>query len=183
MATATFEITPEPKKMHDAISDYVRYFERVMDANSWDDATAAKIFPALLEVGSTALNDLDAKTLSSFKSIKSAITPVETCYREAKVMRYFQCRQRDTEGVEAYVKRVSELVTECYPKFTKNNRDQLVRDRFVHGLQSDLKKATLHQASTKLNEAVQSTMMAETCLLYTSPSPRDLSTSRMPSSA
>ena len=32
----------------------------------------------------------------------------------------------------------------------------------------------------KLNEAK---MKVETCLLYTSPSPRDLSTSRMPSSA
>ena len=35
------------------------------------------------------------------------------------------------------------------------------------------------QAARHLSEAIQ----ARTCLLYTSPSPRDLSTSRMPSSA
>ena len=90
MAAAKFEITPEPKKTQDGVADYVRYFERVMDANNWDDATGAKIFPALLEVGSSALNDLDGKTLSSFKLIKSAILPSETCYREAKVLRFFQ---------------------------------------------------------------------------------------------
>ena len=165
MTTATAAsalITAEKKKPQDAMSDYLRYFERVMDANDWDDAAAAKIFPALLEVGSTALNDLDDKTLGSFKAIKMAILPSEECYREAKVMRFFQCRQKDSEQVETYLKRVNELVSECYPKFAKANRELLVRDRFVHSLLPDLRRATLHQSSSKLNEAVQSALMAET---------------------
>ena len=36
---------------------------------------------------------------------------------------------------------------------------------------------------TKLEELKEAGLVTETCLLYTSPSPRDLSTSRMPSSA
>ena len=41
-----------------------------------------------------------------------------------------------------------------------------------------------HQAiMTKINFALQAGAMTCLCLLYTSPSPRDLSTSRMPSSA
>ena len=34
-----------------------------------------------------------------------------------------------------------------------------------------------------LHMTIQTAVLIETCLLYTSPSPRDLSTSRMPSSA
>ena len=39
------------------------------------------------------------------------------------------------------------------------------------------------QAFTNYNHMYMPTSYGDTCLLYTSPSPRDLSTSRMPSSA
>ena len=38
-------------------------------------------------------------------------------------------------------------------------------------------------ASQYLNDLVRAGLVVKVCLLYTSPSPRDLSTSRMPSSA
>ena len=41
----------------------------------------------------------------------------------------------------------------------------------------------VYNESENLNDLVQETKKEFTCLLYTSPSPRDLSTSRMPSSA
>ena len=40
-----------------------------------------------------------------------------------------------------------------------------------------------HEMRTPLNRLTGAIELLETCLLYTSPSPRDLSTSRMPSSA
>ena len=40
-----------------------------------------------------------------------------------------------------------------------------------------------HEQEITLGRQVQEYMQVESCLLYTSPSPRDLSTSRMPSSA
>ena len=47
-------------------------------------------------------------------------------------------------------------------------------------------KETIHEKATKLglDSYIEEIMVpTEDCLLYTSPSPRDLSTSRMPSSA
>ena len=40
-----------------------------------------------------------------------------------------------------------------------------------------------HKLYSTANEVISKIKEVETCLLYTSPSPRDLSTSRMPSSA
>ena len=48
---------------------------------------------------------------------------------------------------------------------------------------ASITKMTLLQSSIKNIEAQLLSTMLEGCLLYTSPSPRDLSTSRMPSSA
>ena len=49
----------------------------------------------------------------------------------------------------------------------------------------DLKKIFIHQANKKMDEAIIKRFyrLYKSCLLYTSPSPRDVSTSRMPSSA
>ena len=75
------------------------------------------------------------------------------------------------------------------PRFNKMFSD--IED----GLQGVLGKGTYDWVDRRVFDAVfdKSTLMAlhklmqkgdiETCLLYTSPSPRDLSTSRMPSSA
>ena len=38
-------------------------------------------------------------------------------------------------------------------------------------------------SASDVSDKIKDALMAKACLLYTSPSPRDLSTSRMPSSA
>ena len=52
-------------------------------------------------------------------------------------------------------------------------------------IQAQLEEQAAAQADAELQQETQQAAMAELdgCLLYTSPSPRDLSTSRMPSSA
>ena len=53
---------------------------------------------------------------------------------------------------------------------------------FLIGETQTLSYATFHELVNKLARALIASGL-KTCLLYTSPSPRDLSTSRMPSSA
>ena len=58
----------------------------------------------------------------------------------------------------------------------------LITVALAHGVVlSIVVSATMNVSGGHINPAVTISMMA--CLLYTSPSPRDLSTSRMPSSA
>ena len=44
-------VRPEPMKKDGSVDDYVRYFERVMAANEWDDETAVKVFLAMIPPG------------------------------------------------------------------------------------------------------------------------------------
>lgn len=155
-------VRPEPKKPQDSLSDYLKYFGRVAAANGWSDAESAKIFPGLLEVSSNVLEDLDTSTLASFDRIKSALTPSEECYREAGVQKFFWCTaMRADESVQEYASRCRSAVQECYPRFAKANKDQLARDRFVHGLVSNLKSAVLKANCEKWENAVQAALLAE----------------------
>ena len=53
--------------------------------------------------------------------------------------------------------------------------------QYVRKVSGSTKPSQANQAA--FDEAVEAVAHATACLLYTSPSPRDLSTSRMPSSA
>ena len=60
-------------------------------------------------------------------------------------------------------------------------KDNLLATRASEGLEaSDVAELTIYNQSTSRTSGVEHVYA---CLLYTSPSPRDLSTSRMPSSA
>ena len=50
-------------------------------------------------------------------------------------------------------------------------------------VEASIEKSALSEPQTLIEEVVDDTILEMACLLYTSPSPRDLSTSRMPSSA
>lgn len=158
---ARFSVNPVPKKAEDAIEDYVEYFERIVKSNEWDDAVAAKYFPGLLEIGSTVLRDLDAATLASFTAIKSELVPEKESFREVNVQKLRNLHIQQKEKVRAYSERCKKLVQECYPKFARNNKKQLARDFFVHGLNGKMKSVVLNQKSEKFNDAVQAALLCE----------------------
>lgn len=155
-------VRPQPKRAEDSIAEYVRYFDRVAKANGWSDSQAAQVFPGLLEVGSTDLDDLSEATLGSFSAMKAALIQVEESFREASVQAFFwNMSMREEEKVHDFAKRCRSVVHECYPGFAKSNKDILARDRFVHGLPAYLKSAVLNNRSKKWEEALQSALMAE----------------------
>eukprot|EP00656_Telonema_subtile_P016779 TRINITY_DN18895_c0_g2_i1.p2 TRINITY_DN18895_c0_g2~~TRINITY_DN18895_c0_g2_i1.p2 ORF type:complete len:108 (-),score=10.58 TRINITY_DN18895_c0_g2_i1:44-367(-) len=58
-----------------------------------------------------------------------------------------------------------------------------IAQRFDSNHSGELDEAELAQAITQLAAPQTASVVAQTCLLYTSPSPRDRTRSRMPSSA
>ena len=78
-------------------------------------------------------------------------------------------RNRHIETFDDFVTYLNGRMEDCERRGNRNDETTLMRAR-IEELERE-------------NEESQTTITAISCLLYTSPSPRDLSTSRMPSSA
>ena len=75
------------------------------------------------------------------------------------------------------------LDTAVESKKGKNTRYLILLIIFIVTTINYADRATLSIAGTEVAKELQLSAISMGCLLYTSPSPRDLSTSRMPSSA
>ena len=154
-------VTPIPKKPSDPIAEYVKYFARVVKANKWDSETAASVFGGMLEVGSTALEELDEATVNDWDALEAALAPKVEVFREVSVQAFRNCRMEKGESTETYAKRIRSLVEACYGKFARSNKEQLVRDFFVHGLPHNMKCAVLDRNCAKLGEALEAALLIE----------------------
>ena len=88
-----------------------------------------------------------------------------------------------TGRIDEYINQYSGEVKAVVSKHESNANllDVFTRENMFNQMLSDLEKLKPLVKSNPANPVIKHT--CKTCLLYTSPSPRDLSTSRMPSSA
>lgn len=73
------------------------------------------------------------------------------------------------ETVYQFRNRVTELVESCYANFASINKRQLVEDFIVHHSLQDLKTAVLSTQCSKLDEAVNSALMADSMRFFIRP--------------
>ena len=152
---APVSIRPEVKKPEQSIEDFVRYFERVMRANRWDDETAGVVFPALLPSGERILDDISEESLGTFSGIRAAIEERQRPFREANLQVLMNAEfDVDSETVSEYQGRIANLVECTYSKITHDLQRQLTRDFFLQGLPPSLRDAVLTRLLTTLEETV-----------------------------
>ncbi|KAG1690259.1 Gag-Pol polyprotein [Nymphon striatum] len=161
MSTTDFVLSPVPMKSDDVLCEYLQYFSSIVDCNAWDDAKAAAYLRPLLGVGSHWLDDIAEKDLKSFKAICSALGDQQVPFREARCLDLMTLHMDRNETVYKFKGRVSELVEACYGGFAARNKQQLIRDFFLHRLSPDLKAAVLNTQASKLDEVVSAALMAE----------------------
>ena len=159
--TADLVVTPVPKKPNDTLNDYINYFERLSAANDWNDAKKAVIFPSLLEVGNRSLDGLSDTTLASFATIKKALLGDTEPFRESNLASLMNISRSTGEPLSTFRERISGLVEKCYGKFAAANKQQLIRDYFVHSLPNDYQKFLLSTSATKIEEALNSALLYE----------------------
>ncbi|KAG1656523.1 putative acyl-CoA dehydrogenase fadE25 [Nymphon striatum] len=161
MSKTDFVLSPVPMKSDDVLCEYLQYFSSIVDCNAWDDAKAAAYLRPLLGVGSHWLDDVAEKDLKSFKAICSALGDQQVPFREARCLDLMTLHMDRNETVYKFKGRVSELVEACYGGFAARNKQQLIRDFFLHRLSPDLKAAVLNTQASKLDEVVSAALMAE----------------------
>ena len=153
-------VRPEGKKSTDSLADYIRYFDRVVKANEWTDKKAALAFGGLLEVGSTVLDTLEDDKRESWLEIKKSLGTQSEC-REARVQEFFQLSYESSERVEDFAAKCRNVVSAMYPKMAALYKEQVARDRFVHGLDNHLRTAVLNHPCAKMQDALEAAIMAQ----------------------
>eukprot|EP00831_Metopus_contortus_P037392 TRINITY_DN29452_c0_g1_i1.p3 TRINITY_DN29452_c0_g1~~TRINITY_DN29452_c0_g1_i1.p3 ORF type:complete len:162 (+),score=48.95 TRINITY_DN29452_c0_g1_i1:178-663(+) len=106
---------------------------------------------------------------------------IEKIVDEAKQKDLISCENSDPSGndMEKKPKDIDENILE--PQKVEYKNDTKITSNILTG---DKHKASEKETLNKIAETTEDSTTQEIgCLLYTSPSPRDLSTSRMPSSA
>jgi hypothetical protein len=158
-------VRPQPKTPDVSIEDYLDYFQRVADANEWDDEKSARILPSLLEMKSRFLesfSSLDEDTKKSFKLLKEYIRKCDAPYRDSRMIELVRATKKPQETYEGFRDRILRLVETVYQSFAKSNKQSLARDFFLCGI-SDFMRGRIMSAGgvKKLEECVQLCLMNE----------------------
>ena len=91
-------------------------------------------------------------------------------------------RQKD-EDVRDFLDRLKTLAAKAFPGHPKRVVDERLLEQFIDGQEPRIKWMTAGYDLPSIDVALKKIVQVEDCLLYTSPSPRDRTRSRMPSSA
>ena len=126
-------VRPKEKGETQSMTEYVMYFKRVILANSWSDAEAGQIFPAMLGPEDRTLDSLEGQ-YQGFEQLTALLLKKEEPLREVNLGKLMRERKSDSESIEQFRNRIVHLVGLVYPSFSVEVRSQLARDHLLHGL-------------------------------------------------
>jgi len=148
-------VRPKTKTIEQPIYEYVTYFDRCVTANSWNDETAGKIFPAMMDPTDKILESLSEETLGSgYKNIRAELLKNQEPLRESNCMKLMKVALGNEETVKSFRSRVVSLVSLVYPNFSSENQNQLARDHFVHGLPDEIQSRIMISGGKSLDSVV-----------------------------
>ena len=134
-------VRPNRYDESESIETFMEEFERVADANSWNDQKKAKIFPALLKsscVWIETIKNLSAIERSSFEQIKLAIENDNKGKRLKNMQELANIKRKSNESLPKLATRLHILVDRVFGKFAASNKMQLEIFFFLNCLPLDI---------------------------------------------
>lgn len=158
---ADYTIAPQPMKSDDTLVEYIEYFERIGNANRWNDEQMALIFQGLLPLGSRILDSVTEAALKKFTTLKAAVVTSAEPFRESNCEKLFNIQLESEEPLNKFRDRIAKLIDMTYGRFAKANRLQLLRDIFVVKLPNDLKRFVVASKADKIDDALNSALLGQ----------------------
>lgn len=148
----TLLVRPKEKERVQTVVDYIRYFDRVVTANGWDDMEAGKVFAAMIGPTDRCLDSLEK--WETFSELKEILLEKQKPLREARLTELMHLKIGEGERIEELKDRVTKLVAETYSEFDLRVQHQLIRDHFLHALPDDVKMQVLIAKPVTLDDTV-----------------------------
>ncbi|KAH9423452.1 hypothetical protein DERP_003731 [Dermatophagoides pteronyssinus] len=136
-------IRPVRMEKDDKIDEYIDEFERISEANGWNDERRAIIFKAMLRADSDALqvlNEVSESDQKSFRKIKLAYEDKSKHNMMANVMKLMSLQREKNESLQKLLQRTISLVDKVYPNFAKGNKTQLTRNHLIAALDNKIRE-------------------------------------------
>ncbi|CAF0976542.1 unnamed protein product [Didymodactylos carnosus] len=136
--------------------EWLKCFNRCSVAHQWTVDRKTEIIPALLAGQAADIYD-DMRQLDKtiYPRVIQALRQ-KLCSPEKKHLymnQLYNLKQSTSEPVSEYARSIEKLVKKSYPDMVVNERDAIMREHFVHGLQDNLKRWVLQGDSITFEEA------------------------------
>jgi hypothetical protein len=154
-------IRPKEKQKDQVLSDYIRYFKRVMKVNNWTDSQAGEVFAVMLGPDDRSLDSIEGKW-TGFSELEQMLVEQEKPMREAYLAELMTATKLKNENPEDLRNKIVRLVATCYPHFPQEFQSQIARDYFLHALPENVRMMVLSGKSDSLEDTVN---LAKTSLL------------------
>ncbi len=132
-------------------------FELAALGNGWEEEKKLHMLPAMLR--DTALDvyrDLPVATKNDYdlltQALENALQPAD--YARFQSVHFHQRRQRVGESVVDYGTSLKKLLRNAYPDWDNDTRNQVLRDRFIDGLEPALKGLVLLNNPATFDDAL-----------------------------
>ena len=146
-------VRPKERERTQTIFDYMKYFDRVVEANGWDDIEAGRVFAAMIGPADRTLDSLEERW-ETFSELKGLILEKQKPLREAKLTELINLKIKEGEQIEDLKSRTLRLVAETYPDFPQNIQFQIARDHFLHALRDEIRMQVLVAKPVTLDDTV-----------------------------
>ena len=147
------DVKPLEKKPHQPITDYIRYFKRVVVANNWTDDHAGRVFAAMLGSDDRILDSIEGQW-TTFTELQELLLETQKPLRMAHLAELMSLRHSHDQDFFELRDRVSRLVALCYPEFTQDNQTTLVKDHFLYALDDKLRLRVISGKPVTLEDTV-----------------------------
>ncbi|XP_070570959.1 uncharacterized protein [Ptychodera flava] len=152
-------------RLGDDVETFLKEFDRAARANRWTDERKAEILPAYLrEFAADFWNDLNDHTKYDYDQVTAALRenflPKETqrlFYNEL-----YNRKQKPGEPVEEFARIIQRLTLRAHMDMPREFQSELMREHFIRGLRSSLKRMVMSKDPVTFEEAVR-VAKAEEC--------------------
>ena len=173
MATSNRSSVALPESFSDGdIEFWLRKYELCSEANEWKEDIMLKRLPTLLCGKAFAVFErLEGEQKASFKNVREALVAAfggDATGMHIAMMEFCKRERKPEEDIQVFAYNLESLLRRAMPKLGANERDILLKQQFIEGINPALKKELLQQPKISYGETVSAAQQLDLAIKLSS---------------
>lgn len=173
MATSTQSSVALPESFSDGdIEFWLRKFKLCSEANEWKEDVMLKRLPTLLCRKAFAVFErLEEGEKESFKYVREVLVAVfggDATGKHIAMMEFRKRQRKPEEDIQVFAYNLESLLRRAMPGLGASERDTLLKQQFIEGINPALKKDLLQQPKFSYGETVSAAQQLDLAIQFSS---------------